>query len=213
MRCDSLTGYTYDFNVYAGKDETGGVGTLGERVIKKLALTIKDKDVTLKIDRFFTSVYLMDSLEFTPVETCQNTRKNFPGVQRKLKKREAEFKSNKNGTLAVTWHDTKEMSLLSNCHTNTSVQIQKKQKDGSKIDISCPEVISFYRQKMGGVDLADQIAGLYDLDRKFLKWWKKVIYRTLMISAINSWVIYKEIKRHPKIHFWTSFVTYLKVSL
>ena len=27
---------------------------------------------------------------------------------------------------------------------------------------------------MGDVDLADQIAGLYDLERKSLTWWKKV---------------------------------------
>jgi hypothetical protein len=64
MRCDSLTGYTYDMNIYAGKEPNPGEGTLGERVVKRLALTIQEKDVTLAFDRFFTSVYLMGHPKF-----------------------------------------------------------------------------------------------------------------------------------------------------
>jgi len=54
---------------------------------------------------------------------------------------------------------------------------------------------------MGGVDLADQIAGLYDLDRKSLKWWKKVFYRFLLFAVVNSWVVHKELQRKPKMAF------------
>ena len=50
---------------------------------------------------------------------------------------------------------------------------------------------------MGGVDLADQMAGLYDLDRKSLKWWKKVIFRSLIFSSVKAWVVYKELQRKP----------------
>ena len=50
---------------------------------------------------------------------------------------------------------------------------------------------------MGGFDLADQIAGLYNLDRKSLKWWKKVFHRCLMFSIVNSWAVYKQLQRHP----------------
>ena len=73
-------------------------------------------------------------------------------------------------------------------------------KDGSKCDITCPEMISFYRQIMGGVDLTDQVVGLYDLDRK---WWKKVFYRLFMMAIVNSWIIYNESqnKRTPLIQF------------
>jgi len=54
---------------------------------------------------------------------------------------------------------------------------------------------------MGGVDLADQMAGLYDLDRKSLKWWKKVFYRFLLFAVVNSWVVHKELQRKPKMAF------------
>ena len=53
MRCDALTGYTYDMNVYAGKKGSPNpVGSLGERVVGALASTIKETDVTLPLTDF-----------------------------------------------------------------------------------------------------------------------------------------------------------------
>lgn len=40
--------------------------------------------------------------------------------------------------------------------------------------VQCLEMIAFYSQNMGGVDLIDQLCGLYELDRKSTKWWQKV---------------------------------------
>ena len=51
---------------------------------------------------------------------------------------------------------------------------------------------------MGSVDRADQMVGLYELDRKSTKWWKKVLYRMLAFPAVNAWVIYKKLHRHYK---------------
>ena len=140
----------------------------------------------------------MDTLQFGTVGTCNATKKNLPKAAQRLEKGESEFKCNNNGTLLARWRDTKEVILLSNCHNESSSLIQKKNKDGSGRWVSCPEAIQFYRKIMDGVDLADQIAGLYDLDRKSLKWWKKVFYRCLMFSIVNSWVVYKQLQRHAK---------------
>lgn len=52
LRCDSLTGYTYDFNVYCGKETMQSEGTLGERVVARLAETISNPDTALCFDRF-----------------------------------------------------------------------------------------------------------------------------------------------------------------
>ena len=92
MRCDALTGYTYNMNVYAGKEGLPNpVGTLGERVLKALVSTIKETDVTLAFDRFFTSVNLMDTQRFGAVGTCNATRKNLPKATQRLEKGESEF--------------------------------------------------------------------------------------------------------------------------
>ncbi|GFQ79995.1 rho guanine nucleotide exchange factor 10-like protein [Trichonephila clavata] len=47
---------------------------------------------------------------------------------------------------------------------------------------------------MGGVDLADQMANVYGLDRTSCKWWKKAFFRLLMSSEVNSWIVYCELK-------------------
>lgn len=53
-RCDSKTGYVYDFDVYSGKEENADkTKSLGEKVVLKLVSTIRRKDVTLAWDRFF----------------------------------------------------------------------------------------------------------------------------------------------------------------
>ena len=131
MRCDALTGYTYDMNVYAGKKGSPNpVGSLGERVDGALASTIKETDVTLAFDRFFISVNLMNTLEFGAFGSCNATRKNLPRAAQCLEKGESEFKGNNNGTLLARWRDTKEVILLSNCHNESSCPVQKKNKDG-----------------------------------------------------------------------------------
>ncbi|GFY52782.1 piggyBac transposable element-derived protein 4, partial [Trichonephila inaurata madagascariensis] len=48
---------------------------------------------------------------------------------------------------------------------------------------------------MGGVDLADQMANVYELDRKSCKWRKKVFFRLLMSTVVNSWIAYCELKK------------------
>jgi len=202
MRCDSQTGHVYDMDIYAGKEEEATQGTLGERVITKLTASIKEKDVTIGFDRFFTSVNLINNLDHAAVGTVMKNRKNMPkDIAKTLKKGEMEFQGNQYGTLCARWMDSKEVTVLTNCHQASKDKVMKKKKDGTRESIDCPDVILFYRKIMGGVDLADQMAGLYDLDRKSLKWWKKVIFRCLLFSSVNAWVIYKELRRNPRLSF------------
>ena len=58
---------------------------------------------------------------------------------------------------------------------------------------------------MGGVDHDDQMIGLYDLDRKSQKWWRKVFFRLLLTAVFNSYVIFCETK-HKKIPYMQYFV-------
>lgn len=208
LRCDSSTGYTYDFNIYTGKDTEKSdimVG-LGERVVTKLASTIKADDVVLCFDRFFTSVNLLQTIKYPALGTVITNRKNVPVVKDKLKRGECVFLCSSTGLLYSKWHDTKEVSIISNCHKADVTQVSKTIKSGSKINIDCPEVIGFYRKNMGGVDRADQLIGLYSHDRKSCKWWKKVFYTLLNMAAVNSWIMYNQI-RQKKTPFLSFLVT------
>lgn len=206
-RCDADTGYTYDTNIYCGKETETKEGTLGERVVYKLCQTIKDKNVALACDRFFSTVALFDKIQFPLVGTVVSNRKGLPATLAKTKtnlaRGESLFLVNSSNTLITKWGDTKEVLLLSNCHTNAETTVKRKGKDGIRVDVACPEAIAFYNEIMGGVDLADQMSGVYEMDRKSSKWWKKVFYRLLMISIVNSWVIYNEVRRkkEPLIEF------------
>ena len=84
-----LAMYVYDIVIYAGKAQEVLNGHLGERVVKKLASSLKEKDVTLAFNRFFTSVPLMKTLNFPAVEICMKNRKNMPKVVVEKPKRES----------------------------------------------------------------------------------------------------------------------------
>jgi hypothetical protein len=165
MRCDAKTGYVYDFNIYAGaENNTDVVGTLGERVVNKLCSTIRNPNVTICFDRFFTSVKLVDTLPFACVGTVMTNRKKLPPIKDKLNKSESLALCSNKGTLVVKWQYSKEVMLLSNCHKNTIETTQRENRAGEKVVTNCPSAIIFYNKYMGGVDTCDQIAGLYDFD-------------------------------------------------
>ncbi|KAJ6639505.1 PiggyBac transposable element-derived protein 4, partial [Pseudolycoriella hygida] len=194
-RSDAMSGYCYDFNIYKGKEEGPAEGTLGERVVIKLCSTIGEEDVVVCTDRFFTSYQLMKSLPYACVGTCMANRKNVPILKEKLKKGESSSQSTEDGVICFKWQDTKEVLLMSNCHDGHITSVERKQKDGMKKTVACPEAISFYNKYMGGVDMTDQYTVLYDIDRKSNKWWKRVFQRLLMTAVTNAWVLYKQLKK------------------
>ena len=125
MRCDSQTGYVYDI----GKEEEATQGTLDERVITKLTASIKEKDVTIGFDRFFTSVNLINNLDHAAVGTVMKNRKNMPkDIAKTLKKGEMEFQGNQYGTLCARWMDSKEVTVLTNCHQASKDKVMKKKE-------------------------------------------------------------------------------------
>lgn len=191
-RSDAETGYIYDLNIYSGKETEAAVGTLGERVVNKLCSTIRTNDVAICIDRFFTSVNLMNTLPFACAGTIMANRKDLPDLPGKFERGKSIAKSSDDGLIAIKWQDTKEVTLVSNCHNYNIATVDRRLKDGSKKTFECPEAIQFYNKHMAGVDLSDQFAVMYDIDRKSTKWWRRVFQRLLMNAASNSWILYQQ---------------------
>lgn len=107
-----------------------------------------------------------------------------------MQRGEAVFENTSCGLLCVKWQDTKQVLSIRNCHEPGMTPITKKLKSGAQIQVQCPNQIQFYREIMGGVDLADQMSGLYEYDRKPDKWWKKLFYRFIMMTSVNAWIIH-----------------------
>ncbi|XP_067138764.1 piggyBac transposable element-derived protein 4-like [Centruroides vittatus] len=215
LRCDSDSGYTYDINVYSGKDSpvADKSVTLGERVVKSLAATIKVPDVVLCFDRFFTGVNLLETINFPAIGTIMANRKNVPGMPDKLKRGEFTFRCTDTRILCVKWQDTKEVLVMSNCHKPDLTKITKKTKTGEQVTIDCPQAIALYRQKMGGVDRADQYISLYNQERKSTKWWKKVFYTCLSMCVTNAWIMYNDLRRNAKKVSYLTFLVDLSENL
>ena len=151
--------------------------------------------------------HLPNSIEFAAVGTYNKHRKNTAKLNQKFtKKGESEMAVSKEGLHCIHWKDTKDVLIMSNCHTPEVTEVQRRNKDGTTQNISCPVPIVFYNKYMGGVDHADQMFGLYDLERKSKKWWRKVFFRLLLTAVFNVYIIIME-KNHKKMPYIQYFVT------
>ena len=55
-----------------------------------------------------------------------------------------------------------------------------------------PEAITYYNQKMGGVDTIDQQLHSVQVLRKTYKWYDKIFFRIFMMAMLSSHKVYKE---------------------
>ena len=183
----------YDLNVYAGGDSEIRGSTLGGKVVFRMVESIREPTVMIAFDRFFASFDLMRLLLFPSVGTVHSSRKRVPKFTTKhADNGSLDFLGSRDGVLCVRWKGSKEVIALSNCHSNTVTKVTRASSDGTDKDIDCPDAIACYNSIMGGVDLADQKASIYNPDRKSTKWWRRVFYKSLINATINAWIISQE---------------------
>ena len=136
-------------------------------MITTFANSIRNQDSVLVFDRIFTFVKLLCDLPYAAVETYIKNRKNASKLQAKLtSKEESETAVCSQGITSIHPKDIKDVYLMSNCHKPTVTITTRKQKNGTKQEVAFPEAIVFYNKHMRGVNHADQMITLYDLDRK-----------------------------------------------
>ena len=78
---------------------------------------------------------------------------------------------------------------------DSEAQVSRRNKDGSRSQIPCPESVQLYNANMGGVDLFDSRRKTYSCNRKSKKWWLRLIYFLLDTAVVNSYIHYKETPR------------------
>lgn len=79
------------------------------KVVKTLCSTIRDKDVTIVNDRFFTSVNLLATLDYACLGTVMSNRRNLPVMKDKVQRGQSTVKCSSNGLICYKWQDTKEV--------------------------------------------------------------------------------------------------------
>lgn len=85
-RCDALTGYVYDMQIYCGKDDKKTPGcTLGESVVLGLLDAVpksEQQKITMCFDRFFSTIELFKNIQCCAVGTIQKKSKKPTKIRR-----------------------------------------------------------------------------------------------------------------------------------
>lgn len=200
VNSESKTGYVLTFQIYTGKVTSAAPKSVGHRVVLDLLGPYLGKGHWLFTDNYYTSPELLLDLLAKgtyATGTVRQNRVNFPEVLKSENNKNLDtgtYHFATSGSLtAVLWHDRKDVTMLSTAH-NQSIDIVMKRPKGSrdKVQMPCPTCICDYNAYMGGVDLTDQHISYYSLtQRRTIKWWKKVFWRMVDISILNSWIIFR----------------------
>ena len=201
-----LDGYISKFDVYQGKttetsseavdtDDAPKFG-LGEQVVQNMAIDLFDKHHQLYFDNYFTSVPIMEYLKENGVDACgtiRSSRKGLPvDLADNLERGECDYRVSKEGLVLFKWDDNKAVYVLSNFHGTSISHVKRTQKDGSKLEFTCPLSIKEYNEYMGGVDKADMLCAVQGLSRKSKKWWHRIFFGIVDRTIVNAQIAYSK---------------------
>lgn len=204
---DSSNGYVVDLSVYTGKERGARAEQgLGYRVVHKLTRPLTGKNHHVFVDNFFSSIPLAENLLRDKIYLCGTVRSNRQGIPRTLapttqrvkQLRQGESLFLRKGNLVVTvWKDKKPVYFLSTqSNPIGDEQVDRRQRDGSIVQVPSVPVVKSYNNNMGGVDLNDQMRGYYMTGRKSKKWWRCLLWFLVDICIVNAHILEKLSRRH-----------------
>ncbi|KAJ8928165.1 hypothetical protein NQ314_019296 [Rhamnusium bicolor] len=83
---------------------------------------------------------------------------------KQMKRGDYDYRLSSSDISYFRWNDNKCVHFCSNFHGTEVTSVSRKQKDGSKIDVPCPTIVSDYNKHMGAVGHAEQLRGSYGTD-------------------------------------------------
>ena len=96
----------------------------------------------------------------------------------------------KGSLVATAWLDNRVVSVLStNSQPEEFQSISRKQKDGSPIDIDCPQAVVLYSKHMRGVDHNDQY---YKVRTKGRKYYKYIFWFLFELVTTNTFILMRQ---------------------
>ncbi|GBL82154.1 hypothetical protein AVEN_252351-1 [Araneus ventricosus] len=128
------------------------------------------------MDNFFSSVPLFEYLKTKNTYAVGTICPDRLGLPKLIddKKNETRDQISDQGISFFKWKDNRSVHFFSNYHGNDTCKVQRRLKDGTKIDVTAPIVVKDYNGHMGGIDKADMLLAIYDRDRKSKKWWHRL---------------------------------------
>ena len=75
---------------------------------------------------------------------------------------------------------------------NATIHVFRRNKDGTRVPITCPDSVKLYNMYMGGVDLFDSCRKTYSSSRNSMNWWLWLFSFILDTAVVNSYILHKE---------------------
>jgi hypothetical protein len=210
---DAATAFVLKVIVYTGKHTYNQSESPKKtvQVVEELCSKYQGSHRSIYIDRFYTSIDLVKSMDKMglyvtgtmmknriPKElTIAKSTRQFKDMARgDFKKHVFEYKDNTGNTKKyglVCWKDRDIVYCLTNEWPTDEVGVCYRRSASGVICIERPKVVEKYNEFMGGVDLADMrrlhcnstIMGQN-------RWWLKLFFYLLDVGTSNALVLYKE---------------------
>ena len=87
--------------------------------------------------------------------------------------------------------------IASNEDPTILTEVPGKNKDGSTIQVVCPQFLALYNTYMGGVDHNDQLCGYYNVRRKCRKFYKYMFWFVFDVAVTNSYILFHQYVENP----------------
>ena len=99
---------------------------------------------------------------------------------------------------ASAWKDNKVVTVMSTTSQPSATgTVLRRQRDGTRVSVPCPEAILTYNRNMGGVDRGDQLRGYYNCRVKSRKFYKYIFYFLFDVAITNAFILYKNFHSLP----------------
>jgi len=187
-RCDS-TGYTYDMNVYLGKDRqrTAQHVTATHATVTELTRNI-GRGHKLYMDNFFSSPELFGEETDLLLWYCQAEQESMPldlKPKTKLKRGDIRVRTRADLT-AIRWRDKRDVCMLTNIHNAPA----EGNFCNERVKAIKPQVVMDYNHHMGYVDKGDRMANRYSTSRRTFKGTKNLFFHLLDLTILNSYILH-----------------------
>ena len=169
-------------------------GYFCERVVLQLSRHIQGRYHQLFCDNFFNTARLMETLLERQIYACgtaRPSRRDFPDDLKHLKLSRGDIVFRQKGSLVATvWRDKRDVVVLSTMTpAQAATTVERRQPDGSVMEVQCPQAVATYNAHMGGVDKGDQLRNYYKVRLKCMKNYKYIFWFLFDVSITNAYIL------------------------
>ena len=92
----------------------------------------------------------------------------------------------------TAWQDNRTVMVISTVSDPTqTTSVTRTQKDGTKMNVTCPHAAWAYNKYMGGLDYNDQLRAYYSFRIKSRKFYKYLFWFLVELAITNAYILCK----------------------